>query len=298
MGKLVATNNAASTLLTALGPLDTTLICATGHGSRFPATTGGNYFYCTLTNAVGQFEVVKVTNRLGDTFTVTRAQDNTIGSTWEAGDAFELRVVAAAINEIANVTGSVGAANGIAPLNGVSQVPNANLPIGTANGIAGLDGSMKVAVGNLPVGTANGIAGLDAGAKVPVAQLPAGTANGIAPLDADQQVPVINLPVNEANGICGLGADGKVAGAQLPAMNYLPLSGGTVIGNVTVTGTVDAALVTADAIEATGDIDAANFVGKITPDAGGGSLTKITYSTSDPSGTPVGTGQWWIKHEA
>lgn len=293
MGKLVATNNAASTLLTALGPLDTTLICATGHGSRFPATTGGNYFYCTLTNAVGQFEVVKVTNRLGDTFTMTRAQDNTVGATWEAGDAFELRVVAAAINEIANVTGSVGAANGIAPLNGVSQVPNANLPIGTANGIAGLDGLMKVAVGNLPVGIANGVAGLDAGAKVPTSQLPVGTALGLAGLDADQQVPMPNLPVNEVNGICGLGADGKVAGAQLPAMNYLPLTGGNVTGNVDVAGTL-----TADIIEASGDIDAANFVGKITPDAAGGSLTKITYSTSDPSGTPVGTGQWWIKHEA
>lgn len=298
MGKLVATNNAASTLLSALGPLDTTLICATGHGSRFPATTGGNYFYCTLTNAVGQFEVVKVTNRLGDTFTVTRAQDNTVGATWEAGDAFELRVVAAAINEIANVTGSVGAANGVAPLNGVSQVPNANLPIGTANGIAGLDGLMKVAVGNLPVGIANGVAGLDAGAKVPTSQLPVGTALGLAGLDADQQVPMPNLPVNEVNGICGLGADGKVAGAQLPAMNYLPLTGGTVTGNVTINAVLGVDDINAGTIEVMGDVDAANFVGKITPNAGGGSLTKITYSTSDPSGTPVGTGQWWIKHEA
>lgn len=296
MGKLVATNNAASTLLTALSPIDTTLIVAAGHGAKFPATAGGNYFYCTLTNAVGQFEVVKVTNRLGDTLTVTRAQDNTVGASWSAGDAVELRVVAAAINELANVTGSVGQANGIAPLDGSSKVPVANLPVNTANGVAGLDGSLKIPVGYLPTNVPNGVAGLDGSGDIPSSLLPVGTVGGYAPLDADLQVPMANLPVGENNGIAGLDGTGKVPTANLP--DYLLKTGGTVTGNVTVTGTVDATLVTADTIEATGDIDAANFVGKITPDAAGGSLTKITYSTATPSGSPVGTGQWWIQHEA
>jgi hypothetical protein len=288
MGKLVATNNAASTLLTALSPVDTTLIVAAGHGSKFPATTGGNYFYCTLTNAVGQFEVVKVTNRLGDTLTVTRAQDNTIGGSWDAGDAVELRVVAAAINELANVAGSVGQANGVAPLDGTTKVPVANLPVNIAGGIAGLDGSLKIPVGYLPTNAPNGVAGLDGSGDIPSSLLPVGTVGGYAPLDADLQVPMVNLPAGETNGLATLGGDGKVPSGQLPALNYLPLTGGTVTGDVFVTGI----------IEASGTIFAMNYVGYLTPDAGGGSLTKITYSTSAPSGTPVGTGQWWIQHEA
>lgn len=292
MGKLVATNNAASTLLTALGPIDTTLIVAAGHGAKFPATTGGNYFYVTLTDAVGQFEVVKVTNRLGDTLTVTRAQDNTVGATWDAGDAVELRVVAAAINELANVAGSVGQPNGVAPLDGSSQVPTVNLPINEANGVVGLDGSLKIPVGYLPTNVANGVAGLDGNGDVPSSLLPVGVVGGYAPLDADLQVPIAYLPIGENNGIAGLDGTGKVPASQLPAMNYLPLTGGTVTGDLVVTGDIAVD-------DVSGDIFTANsHVGPLTPDVAGGSLTKITYSTSAPSGTPVGTGQWWIQHEA
>lgn len=282
MGRLVATNNAASTLLTALGPLDTTLIVQSGHGARFPSTAGGNYFYCTLTNTAGQFEVIKVTNRLGDTLTATRAQDNTSGLTWSAGDAVELRVVAAAFNELAAVVGSVGEAGGVAPLDGTSKVPAANLPVGQSNGVAGLGADMKVAIGNLPTNVPNGVAGLDGSGDIPSTLLPVGVVGGYAPLDADLQVPIANLPAGESGGLATLGVDGKVPAGQLPALNYLPLTGGTVDGNVDVNGT----------------LESNEFKGKLTPDASGGSLSKITYSTSDPSGTPVGTGQWWIKHEA
>jgi len=292
MGKLVATNNAASSLLTALSSGDTTLIVTSGHGAKFPSTAGGNYFYCTLTNTVGQFEVVKVTNRLGDTFTVTRGQDNTIAVAWDAGSACELRVVAAVINELANVVGSVGQANGVAPLDGSSKVPTANLPVNVANGVAGLDGTSKIPVAYLPTNVPNGVAGLDGSGDIPTSLLPVGTVGGYAPLDADLQVPMANLPAGENNGLATLDAGGKVPVGQLPAMNYLPLTGGTVTGDLAVTGDIAVD-------DVTGDIFTANsHVGALTPDAAGGSLTKITYSTSAPSGSPVGTGQWWIQHEA
>lgn len=66
--------------------------------------------------------------------------------------------------------------------------------IGAANGVAGLDGGGKVPIGQLPHGTASGIADLDAGAKVPVAQLPVNAANGVAGLDGGGLINASQLP--------------------------------------------------------------------------------------------------------
>jgi hypothetical protein len=70
-------NNAESTLN---GPLTigaTTLVLATGHGSRFPSPGANEYFHITLfeKNTGGDeinYEIVKCTARSGDTLTVVR----------------------------------------------------------------------------------------------------------------------------------------------------------------------------------------------------------------------------------
>lgn len=70
-------NNAHSTLNGTLAIGGTTINLATGHGSRFPSVSAGEYFYITLyeLNGTGDeitYEVVKVTGRTADTLTVER----------------------------------------------------------------------------------------------------------------------------------------------------------------------------------------------------------------------------------
>ena len=94
------TNNATSTLASGITSSATSLTVATGNGALFPTLGGSDYFYCTLANTSGTVEIVKVTARSTDTFTVTRGQDGTSGVAWNSGDKVELRLVAASLNDI------------------------------------------------------------------------------------------------------------------------------------------------------------------------------------------------------
>ena len=94
------TNNASSTLASGINSSVTSLTVATGQGALFPTLGAGDYFYCTLANAVGTIEIVKVTARSTDTFTITRAQDNTTAASWSTGDKVELRLVSASLNDL------------------------------------------------------------------------------------------------------------------------------------------------------------------------------------------------------
>ena len=94
------TNNATSTLASGINSSVTSLTVASGQGALFPALGAGDYFYCTLANAVGTIEIVKVTARSTDTFTITRAQDGTTASAWSTGDKVELRLVSASLNDL------------------------------------------------------------------------------------------------------------------------------------------------------------------------------------------------------
>lgn len=103
MGVQVA-NNAFSTLFSALTSVATTMTVASGHGARFPSASvaSGNYFYVTLIKSSGVTEIVKVTDRSTDVFTIVRSQDGTTATTFTAGDRVELRPVAALFNELPN----------------------------------------------------------------------------------------------------------------------------------------------------------------------------------------------------
>ena len=87
------TNNAATTLASGINNVVTSLTVATGTGALFPNPTAGQYFYCTLANNAGTVEIVKVTARSSDTFTVVRGQDGTSAVSWNSGDKVELRLV-------------------------------------------------------------------------------------------------------------------------------------------------------------------------------------------------------------
>lgn len=97
---LLFTNFAYSTLATSINDSQLSLTVAAGHGARFPAPTGGDYFYVTLESALLVREIVKVTARSTDTFTIVRAQDNTTAAAFSAGDSVALRLNAAALTGI------------------------------------------------------------------------------------------------------------------------------------------------------------------------------------------------------
>lgn len=89
------TNNASTTLASSILVGATSLTVAAGTGGLFPSLAGSQYFYCTLSNTAGTtIEIVKVTARSTDTFTIVRAQDNTTASAFSAGDKVELRLTA------------------------------------------------------------------------------------------------------------------------------------------------------------------------------------------------------------
>lgn len=120
---VVYTNNARSTLLSALTNVATSLSVASGQGALFPAITT-DYFYVTLTNAAETaYEIVKVTARTTDTFTITRAQDGTTAQAWSAGDKVELRMTKAMLDDFKTDTkGSLSSANVTTAL-GLTPVP-------------------------------------------------------------------------------------------------------------------------------------------------------------------------------
>jgi hypothetical protein len=95
-------DNATSTLASAIDASVTTITLATGEGGKFPSPTGGDFFDLTLTQELSEssWEIVKVTERTGDTLTVTRGQYGTTASGWGAGSKAENRLHKAALNDL------------------------------------------------------------------------------------------------------------------------------------------------------------------------------------------------------
>lgn len=93
MAKTKFSNNAQTTLASAITSSATSLSVTAGGGAQFPTLATGQYFRATLVEAgnANVYEIVKVTaTPSADNFTVTRAQENTSARAWNAGDYFTL----------------------------------------------------------------------------------------------------------------------------------------------------------------------------------------------------------------
>lgn len=123
---LLATNNAESTLASAISATDTSLIVSAGTGAEFPdAVAGESYFKLTLTDAAtgSQVEIVNVTAKAGDIFTIERAQEGTMARAWAANDMVANMMTADTLNVIAQYTQQAGesAAQSIEAANNASE---------------------------------------------------------------------------------------------------------------------------------------------------------------------------------
>lgn len=95
MPLIVFENNSNAILAADIDNVTTTITVSPGQGANFPSITAPNeIFFITLHNYVAQLvEICRVTDRVGDVFTVLRGQDGTSGRNWAVADtAIQLRV--------------------------------------------------------------------------------------------------------------------------------------------------------------------------------------------------------------
>ena len=99
--KIQFSNNATSKLAGSISAAALSCSVLPGEGAKFPALTAGQYFMATLIKADGTKEIVKVTARATDTFTIQRAAEAVGGVAtayaFTAGDKIELRMTAGAL---------------------------------------------------------------------------------------------------------------------------------------------------------------------------------------------------------
>jgi len=103
-------NNAFSTLAGAITNTATSLTVQAGAGAKFPSPSGGDYFLVTLFQLIGgieaNHEVVKVTARSVDTFTIVRGQEGTTARAWDVGDQVSHRGTAGTLGGLAQLGAS------------------------------------------------------------------------------------------------------------------------------------------------------------------------------------------------
>ena len=95
-------NNVSTTLSSAINATQTTISVADASG--LPTLSSGDYVYLTIDTdtASPTLEVVKVTAISSNSLTVVRGQDGTTASSFSSGTKVELRVTAAALDDISS----------------------------------------------------------------------------------------------------------------------------------------------------------------------------------------------------
>ncbi|WP_247751697.1 gp53-like domain-containing protein [Citrobacter freundii] len=86
---LLAANNAQTVLAAGISSTATSLTVNTGTGTLFPSPVAGNSFFklTIIDAATGSLtEIVHVTARTGDVFTIQRGQEGTVPRAWSAND--------------------------------------------------------------------------------------------------------------------------------------------------------------------------------------------------------------------
>jgi hypothetical protein len=267
-------NNAASRLAASITNVATSFSVTAGHGARFPAISGGDYFYATLMDSAGNLEVVKVTARATDTFTVARAQEGTTARAYAVNDIVELRITKLMLDDFKTDTRAGNAATATA-------LQNAR----TIGGVS-FNGTANI---NLPGVNAAGNQNTSGTAAVSTAATITTSTSAFA-----FKVPFANTTVS-TTGNYGLLQDSEATFTYNPSTNTL------------VVGTVSAALsgnaTTATTLQTARTINGVSFNGSANitvadstklPLAGGtltGALTGTTLSTSGAGGSFIVVGR-------
>lgn len=102
-------NNATTQVAGSITATSTQIAVSAGGGAMFPAPGPGDYFVATLYkgDASGLNEIVHVTNRVGDTMDIERAQEGTQGMAWNPGDTFSALLTAGCLAEFEQIGGNI-----------------------------------------------------------------------------------------------------------------------------------------------------------------------------------------------
>ncbi len=210
------TNNASSALASSISDVASSLTVTTGHGSKFPSPTGGDFFLLTLVGLDGNgnenaWEIVKCTARSTDTLTITRAQESTTAASWNAGTRVELRPTAGTLAQYAALASPTFTGTPAAP---TAAVDTNTTQIATTAYVVGQ--------GYLKSSTASST-------YAPLAS-PALTGTPTAPTAA---VDTNTTQVATTAYVVGQ----SYLKSATASSTYLPLTGGTLTGNLTFSGT-------------------------------------------------------------
>ena len=94
------TNNASSLLVNNISSTDTTILVSPGTGGLFPPISGGDdFFIATMEDQFGNYEIVRVNNRVGDSMFVERNWEASGAKAFSQGDRFELRFTAGSVEQ-------------------------------------------------------------------------------------------------------------------------------------------------------------------------------------------------------
>lgn len=145
-------NNAASTLASGINTTATSIVLASGGGAKFPAVTGSDFFYLTILDGGGNFEIVKVTVRTVDTLTVVRAQEGTTALTFASGVICELRITGGLLDQFKSDTATSITSSNVTNALGFTPY-NASNPSGyiTSSALSGYLTSASAASTYLPL---------------------------------------------------------------------------------------------------------------------------------------------------
>jgi hypothetical protein len=130
MPQILFANNAATTLASAISSLATSLVVTSGGGALFPNPGTNQYFLATLSPATPGAqpqEIVRVTARSTNTFTITRAQESTTAQAWGTGTIVQNLLTAATVGAFPQTLPFAGNPNG----NVSGAAASGNLPPST-----------------------------------------------------------------------------------------------------------------------------------------------------------------------
>ncbi|WP_313439339.1 gp53-like domain-containing protein [Atlantibacter hermannii] len=125
---LLAANNAQTVLAAGISSSATSITVNTGTGALFPAPVSGtSYFKLTLVDAAtgSLTEIVHVTARAGDVFTIQRAREGTTARAWSANDIAANMMTAGTLDVMAQKDLSLQIANSLSEISAAGTAPQA-----------------------------------------------------------------------------------------------------------------------------------------------------------------------------